>query len=378
MTNAFGVEHTPIAKAEKKSKGNASLGRQATAQVFGGWHGAVAGRKGHKLRAIGNEVGGSIAGSTAGSLAGAGAGAVLGRKLGGAEGAKIGMAYGSGAGSVVGGRGGLAAGVQRANKKGHFKPEKVSKAGDWKTIDQRERSQRQNRKHAGTAASLGGLAATGGAYAAAASPKVQNDLGRMKTNAKSGFKFRRSFNAQMGAGTMKGNKATDAAFGVRNALSTTHAGHGKAAAGAVVGGIGVGVGGAAAAKGVNAYHQKKINERRRANHAKVTKAFTEPVGKGFPGAAIKGIKSVIGATRGAGNAISTAGSKAVGSQMVKPGAHAALPKLGTLGKTKVAGGLALQKTGSAIAAHPKTALGVAGGTATAGTAGMAAMGGHKR
>jgi hypothetical protein len=150
----------------------------------------------------------------------------------------------------------------------------------------------------------------------------------------------------------------------------------------VIAGAALATGGAAGvvagARGANAYHQRKINQRRRSNAGRksVTKAFSDPVEKAFGGAVFQGAayagkagKAVVGATRGAGNKVAIAGTKTVGGAMTAP-------KLGLMGKTKVGAGLALQKTGSAVAAHPKTTLGIAGGGAT--TAGVAGMGGHRR
>jgi hypothetical protein len=324
---------------------------------------------------------------------GAGAGAAIGHKVGGSEGARIGMAYGGGAGSAVGGRGGLAAGVQRANKKGHFKPEPkgvskaftepvggsfqdvVSKVGDWKTIDQREVSQRRNRKTQRGAAAVGGTALSVGA--ATESLYHPSPTRSAIHNVKAIHRQDRTLRS-LGKWVSPKDRAQ---FALRSAKAVP--GPAKAVAGAAAvtaGALGVGAG----ARGVEAYHQRKINQRRRMHHSKVTKAFSEPVDKAFGGAlfqgaayAGKGIKSVLGATRGAGNAISNVGTKSIGSQMVKPGAHSAMPKLGLAGKTKIGGGLAMQKTGSAIAAHPGAALGATAGTA--GVAGVGAgMGGKKR
>ena len=65
MISAFEVEHE-VAKAEKKraslTASDASVGRHLSAQAFGSGHGLVAGRKGHKLRAAGNEFAGAAAG----------------------------------------------------------------------------------------------------------------------------------------------------------------------------------------------------------------------------------------------------------------------------------------------------------------------------
>ncbi len=99
-TSAFGVEHE-ISKAEKKS----TPGRMATAAVLPGWHAGFAGKKGKKLRSVGNEYGGSVLGSIAGS------------RLGAVSGKTRIVA----AGSVAGGMGGAIAGNHRNQRKGYLK-----------------------------------------------------------------------------------------------------------------------------------------------------------------------------------------------------------------------------------------------------------------
>jgi hypothetical protein len=542
MSNAFGVDHTPIAKRSdptQASSGGASVGRHLAAQAAFPFHGAVAGRKGHKLRATGNEVGGAVGGSVAGALIGgaagaltknpsiaaraasegSGAGSILGlgggvhlnnkrgnykkqvtpkteiigkpakvskaftdpveksfrykgeRKaemdlaipgpgahspakhvtlggkfvsrpatkserrghaaLGGVFGAGAGAAGGLGyggpkaalAGAAIGGVGGAALGYGGSKYlddfhhetyngkpvKGHAKrtrkakfaedngwpvngvhsirtekrkkvkkafTEPVSKVGDWKTIDQRERSQRGNRKRADGAMVVGGAAVGLGAGTEARYPgatrSAVNNVKAIHTQDKA---LRTLGDSEPKLG------ATRAKFALRSAKAIP--GPAK-----VVGGAALAAGGAAGivagARGANAYHQRKINQRRRANAGRVHKAFTEPVEKVFGGALFQGAayagkaaKAVVGGTEAVGGKISVAGSKTIGRQMIAPGAHAAKPALGAMGKTKIAGGLALQRTGSAIAAHPKATLGIAGGT-TAGAAGMAGLGGHKR
>jgi hypothetical protein len=95
-----------VAKQEK-----ASGGRLAAGGVFPGYHGAFAGKKGHKLRAVGNEVAGNIVGGTAGGLAASIA--TRGKSMGAA---RIGTSAGGVAGGVVG--------TARAQRKGHFKVQK--------------------------------------------------------------------------------------------------------------------------------------------------------------------------------------------------------------------------------------------------------------
>jgi hypothetical protein len=145
---------------------------------------------------------------------------------------------------------------------------KVAKA-DWKTIEQRERAQGRNRKNAREVASWGSTAAILGGGYTYLSPRAQSDIGRMGTNAKSGYQFRRSTNAQLGmlgVGGMPGNKAGDVVRGAKAAAATPKAGKGKTALALMAGGIAAGAGANAVAGSRNKYHQHKINERRRANH----------------------------------------------------------------------------------------------------------------
>ena len=64
-TSAFGVEHGEISKA--KNGDQMSTGRMVATGLFAPVHGAVAGRPGKKLRATGNEMGGSVAGALTGA-----------------------------------------------------------------------------------------------------------------------------------------------------------------------------------------------------------------------------------------------------------------------------------------------------------------------
>jgi hypothetical protein len=102
----FGVEHVDISKAANTKK--ASPGRLATAGLFSPVHGVVAGKKGKKLRAGGNEFGGTLLGGIAGGTV-----AVIARKPGAFHPL-----------SAAGGTGGAVMGAMRAQKKGYFKPEK--------------------------------------------------------------------------------------------------------------------------------------------------------------------------------------------------------------------------------------------------------------
>jgi len=70
--SAFGVEHGDFAKAytDPDTGKKASVGRRVTAGVFPAIHPLVAGKKGKKLRAFGNEAGSGIAGGFVGSAIG--------------------------------------------------------------------------------------------------------------------------------------------------------------------------------------------------------------------------------------------------------------------------------------------------------------------
>jgi hypothetical protein len=103
--SAFGVEHPDsIAKYDMSKP---SKGRVATGAAFPGYHGAIAGKKGKKLRAMGREMGGAYAGSLGGSLAGL---AVTGGR---SRAASIG-------GGTVGGLAGAALGTASAHRMGHY------------------------------------------------------------------------------------------------------------------------------------------------------------------------------------------------------------------------------------------------------------------
>ena len=123
--SAFGVEH--VSKKEAKTSGRmsgseASAGRHASAYAFRGLHGAVAGKQGHKLRAVGNEVGIGAAGGLAGLGAGAAITAASRGKIGPvtASGIRGGLTAGGGVtGSMLG--------TNRAQNKGHYQKQKPGK-----------------------------------------------------------------------------------------------------------------------------------------------------------------------------------------------------------------------------------------------------------
>jgi hypothetical protein len=100
-----------VGKADRE---RASTGRLALGTAFPGYHGAVAGRKGRKLRAAGNEYGGAAAGAAPGyGVMAAGLKRGSGRTVAAGYGATL-------AGSVAGAN----AGTRRAQRKGHYKVEK--------------------------------------------------------------------------------------------------------------------------------------------------------------------------------------------------------------------------------------------------------------
>ncbi len=100
--SAFGIEHGDFSKANDKSP---SAGRYATGMVFPGAHGAIAGKKGKKLSAFGNETGRAFVGSAVGGSTGL----ILSRGK-------------SVLGTVGGALGGSAAGVRYNQRKGNYKP----------------------------------------------------------------------------------------------------------------------------------------------------------------------------------------------------------------------------------------------------------------
>lgn len=113
MQDAFGVERGEVSK---KKEQKASDGRLLLGTVAPGWHGAIAGKKGRKIRAVANEAGGSFLGAGVGGSAGAALGAAT-RKPGAAI-------AGYTLGSHAGGYTGAFMGTKRAQRMGHFKPER--------------------------------------------------------------------------------------------------------------------------------------------------------------------------------------------------------------------------------------------------------------
>lgn len=84
MLSAFGVDHGEISKKVEhwttirdKEQGGVGAGRAVTGGFFPGVHGAIAGKKGKKLKAAGHELAGSVVGTALpgpGSLLGGAAG----------------------------------------------------------------------------------------------------------------------------------------------------------------------------------------------------------------------------------------------------------------------------------------------------------------
>lgn len=159
QTDDTPLSDAPIAKAEEK----ASTGRVLAGSAFTGIHGAVAGKKGHKLRAVGNEAGGAIAGSLPGYAA---------AKIGAATGRRGLVAAGNMA-NISGTFAGGGLGTMRAHRMGHYKAQSVDKA-DWANITEHQRGARDARRTKRTGASVtsAGAAATGLVLAHAASRKI--------------------------------------------------------------------------------------------------------------------------------------------------------------------------------------------------------------
>jgi hypothetical protein len=104
-----GGKSADFGKADKQPK--ASGGRMASGTLFPGIHGAVAGRKGRKWHAAGNELGGRAVGITPGLAASA-----IAARHGSIQGLTAGNALTTG-----GGFAGSAYGTHRAQSKGHYK-----------------------------------------------------------------------------------------------------------------------------------------------------------------------------------------------------------------------------------------------------------------
>lgn len=115
-TSAWGVEHgEDIAKAWDKTSGEKqSMTRAAVAGLaMPGLHGAMAGRKGKKLRSFGSELGGATVGAAGGRVAGMAAGALTRSP----EAVKAGGVWGSAAGGTVG----TALGARHNYRRGYLK-----------------------------------------------------------------------------------------------------------------------------------------------------------------------------------------------------------------------------------------------------------------
>lgn len=109
---AFGVDMGTVSKADQKQP---STGRVVTTALLPGYHGAVAGKKGRKLGAVGSEVGHAMAGGLAGSTLAAVA--TRGKSLNAAR-----------IGNVAGGYAGAARAAHTNQAKGRYKPEPVGKS----------------------------------------------------------------------------------------------------------------------------------------------------------------------------------------------------------------------------------------------------------
>lgn len=106
MYSAFGVDHGEFAKADNKVH-QSSPGRKALAVLAPDVHPLVAGKKGKKLRAFGNELGGAAAGHFAGRVIGAATHNATAMEVGG----------------LAGAGGGALMGLHRNERKGYLKDE---------------------------------------------------------------------------------------------------------------------------------------------------------------------------------------------------------------------------------------------------------------
>lgn len=116
----WGVEHGEVSKAYEQKP---STGRRVAAAAFPVPHGAIAGRKGKKLRATGNQAVGAIGGGYGGALAGGGLTALLtrGRNAGA-------VTRGSQIGGFSGAVGGSQLGLNRNQRKGYMKKQPIAKS----------------------------------------------------------------------------------------------------------------------------------------------------------------------------------------------------------------------------------------------------------
>ena len=101
-------------KVTKDESSQPSSGRLALGTLVPGLHSAIAGKKKHKLRAFGNEWGGSMAGSLPGTAL----------SVAGARTGKPALAAAGNALAWGGAIGGASAGTRRAHRMGHLKPDK--------------------------------------------------------------------------------------------------------------------------------------------------------------------------------------------------------------------------------------------------------------
>ena len=108
----FGVVHETVSKADQPE---ASTGRKVAGSMLRGPHGLVAGKKGKKWRAAGNEFGYGLAGALPGSIA-FGVGAAT---------KKPGLMRAGKYASYGGGIGGGLHGTKKAQAKGYYKPQQA-------------------------------------------------------------------------------------------------------------------------------------------------------------------------------------------------------------------------------------------------------------
>lgn len=407
-TNAFGVEHdSPISKrhyalrpaAENTQGENAKAGAMGAGSV-GAATGAAIGAAGMKARRASTHkyVETAARSPKAGKTKAAGWGDLaLDGKVGRhspvnvrriptfpkTRGAAVGAAVGGAAFGAYGA--GVGALLEHKPKKKGKKVSKaffedVSKLGEWKTIEQRERAQRGNRKVKNNAIALG----AGGALAVGGTtelmrPGATEKLIRGARGIARQDKNLRSLNHAAKGAIVDFPKHDRAKYALRSAKALP--GPAKVVGGAALAG-GAALGVAGGARGMEAYHQKKINQRRRANKARgVSKAFSEPVEKFNPVRAANlsvGVGRMMGAKALTGT--SSMGQKArAGGLALKRQARGAVANTPTpfkppsplkVGAQAKAGGAAAS-AGKFVQQNPGKALGLAGGTiGVGGTAGV--------
>jgi hypothetical protein len=135
-------------------------------------------------------------------------------------------------------------------------PFEISKFGNWKTIDQREQTQRRDRK---VMRAAGAGAALGAGVTAAAYNSDSKSFKRLGSNLKTADRVNRTMGLKAGGRLKSAGKIVS---GAAKAKKTVAAGVGGAALVGTAAAVGAG------AKGQHTYQQHKINQRRRQNFKK--------------------------------------------------------------------------------------------------------------